>query len=65
MGIKRIVKDKDGRPIDFGAYGCSNCHDAVDGRIQTRHAWCDIKMAHYKGFERTLEILIKKGLIKT
>ncbi len=46
-----------------GSYGCSRCHDAVDGRMKTGFRVDDLKLMHYDGVFRTQLILIKKGLI--
>lgn len=55
MGIK---------PPDFmGAYACSACHDAVDGRIKTDLSEEELRLAHAEGVMRTLVVLQKKGLI--
>jgi putative bacteriophage protein len=56
MGIK---------PPDFmGAYACSSCHDAVDGRMKTDLSEEELRLAHAEGVMRTLVILEKKGLLK-
>lgn len=51
---------------EFGAYGCSACHDAVDGRlcIDTEYSRDELKIAHYEGVFETLMKLKQKGLIK-
>ena len=55
MGIK---------PPDFmGAYACSACHDAVDGRVKTDLSEEELRLAHAEGVMRTLVVLQKKGLI--
>ena len=55
MGIK---------PPDFmGAYACSGCHDAVDGRIKTDLSEDELRLTHAEGVMRTLVILQKKGLL--
>lgn len=46
-----------------GAYGCSNCHDAIDGRLQTDHSWHELKKMHLEAMVRTQNILVDKGLI--
>ena len=46
-----------------GAYACNCCHDAIDGRIQTRHSHQYIQLSFLQGMKRTQDILIKKGLI--
>lgn len=45
------------------AYGCSACHDAVDGRTKTNYSKDELELMHRQGVERTQDILIKKGLI--
>ena len=56
MGIK---------PPDFmGAYACSICHDAVDGRIKTDLSDEELRLAHAEGVMRTLVLLQRKGLLK-
>jgi len=48
-----------------GAYCCSSCHDAVDGRImQVTNPRFVIELAFYDGMVRTQNILVEKGLIK-
>lgn len=53
MGIK----------TNFGAYACSSCHDALDGRVKTGYTQEYIKLAHYEGVIETLAILMDKGLL--
>lgn len=53
-------------PDEFGAYGCSSCHDVVDGR-RPRPPGLTLEMVedYFKaGIERTREILRRKGLLK-
>jgi len=45
----------------FGAFGCSSCHDAVDGRLRTNY---DYKLYFYDGMIRTQKIWLKEGLVK-
>lgn len=48
-------------PDILGAYACSACHDAVDGRTKTpRH---EVRLAFWEGHARSVRILIDKGLI--
>jgi len=48
----------------LGAYCCSACHDAVDGRGKSEwKSKQDIENAFYEGIFRTQLILINKGLI--
>ena len=45
------------------AYSCSNCHDAVDGRLKTGLSADELKVAFAEGVMRTQQILIKLGLV--
>ena len=56
MGIK---------PSDlaFGAWACSNCHDAIDLRVRTEWSREELRMFHLEGVMRTLAQLEKEGLI--
>ena len=47
----------------FGAWGCSACHDTVDGRRYTNYKKQLLKNWHYEGVFRTQEILKAEGLI--
>jgi len=48
----------------LGAYCCSSCHDAVDGRgVSDWNKKQEIENAFYEGIFRTQLILIEKGLI--
>ena len=49
-----------------GAYACSRCHDAVDGRIamsMMAHSSREIKLAFYDGVIRTQSIMIIDGVL--
>jgi len=48
-----------------GAYGCSSCHDAVDGRFKLGKALpChEVKLWFYDAMVRTQIMLMEKGLI--
>ena len=48
----------------FGAFGCSSCHDAIDGRTPTQYKRTELKLMHLEGVIETQSILIKEGLIK-
>jgi len=48
----------------FGAYCCSSCHDAIDGRKNTEYSIDDLKLAHLFGVFRTQMIMIDKGILK-
>ena len=47
----------------LAAWGCSECHDAVDGRNKWRNIFSDddLKLWHYEGVFRTQKILIDEG----
>jgi len=54
------------KPPDwFGVYGCSSCHDVIDGRIQVD---ASLGMAKHQiindALFRTWQRMIEKGLIK-
>jgi len=46
-----------------GAYGCSKCHDAVDGRIRVLYP-NELKLDHLQGVIRTQELMIRNGILK-
>lgn len=49
---------------DFhGAYACSNCHDAVDGRLKTHFSKEQVKLMHLEGVIETQMKLKQKGLM--
>jgi Protein of unknown function (DUF1364) len=50
------------KPIDIiGAWGCSPCHAAVDGRIKTGFSHEALRLMHAEGMARTLAALVKQG----
>lgn len=57
-GIGQKVNDA------FGAYACSSCHDAVDGRTPTQYRRAELKLMHLEGVIETQAILMQEGLIK-
>lgn len=49
------------------AYGCSDCHDVVDGRNAALRRILpdgDLRLFFYEGVIRTQEIMLAEGLIK-
>lgn len=46
-----------------GAYACSDCHDAIDGRKRTDCAQDELKLAHLEATIETQIKLAKKGLM--
>lgn len=50
------------KPNDiFGAWACSSCHDAVDGRMKTEYPRDELRLAHAEGVFRTQQILKNEG----
>lgn len=43
------------------AWGCSECHNACDGRTKTSYSRDEIKLAHAEGVLRTQAILRSEG----
>ena len=55
MGIK---------PNDLqGAWACSACHDAVDGRRSSEFSHHELRMMHLEGMVRTIDILVNEGKV--
>lgn len=55
MGIK---------PNDLqGAWACSACHDAVDGRIKTEYSQYELRVMHLEGMVRTVDALVSEGVV--
>jgi len=50
-------------PDIFGAWGCSACHDAVDGRSRILPEY-DYTMVFYEAVFRTQKVLLDEGKIK-
>ena len=46
-------------PDTMAAWGCSECHGRVDGRIKTEHDQSVIRLAHCEGVLRTMQEIIK------
>lgn len=52
-------------PDYWGAFGCSTCHDIVDGRMMVNDiSKTDIYKLHTIGIYRTMKILFEDGVIK-
>lgn len=50
------------KPNDlFGAWACSACHDAIDGRVRTELSREELRLAHAEGILRTQQALIREG----
>ena len=50
-------------PDYFAVYGCSTCHDVIDGRAKTDLSKEEILKCQMRGLERTWKIMIDEGLI--
>lgn len=48
----------------LGAYGCSCCHDVVDGRQRSNFTGQELRVMHLEGMAETQLKLLAKGLIK-
>lgn len=52
------------KPPDYlGAWACSACHDAVDGRVKTDYTHDELRLAHAEGIFRTWGKLVAQNLI--
>lgn len=53
------------KPPDMqGAYGCTPCHDEVDGRMhRSAFSRADLRLMHAEGVMRTQLLLLRQGLI--
>lgn len=51
-------------PDHWGAYGCSACHDVIDGRRKTDLPADELLRCMMRGLYRTWERMILKGLIR-
>ena len=47
-----------------GAYCCSSCHDAIDGRSRTDYSKDQLKQMHLEGVIRTQLRMVELGLIE-
>lgn len=46
------------KPNDMiGAWACSSCHDAVDGRLKTEYSKDELERAHLDGMARTIKAI--------
>ena len=53
------------KPVDVcGAHACSACHDAIDRRSHRELEYDFVRLAHAEGVVRTLNLLVKQGLLK-
>jgi hypothetical protein len=63
-----LYEDGKGRGIKaediYIAYGCSACHDFIDGRNSEGYSYLETKQFFHRGMKRTWKRLIEKGIIK-
>lgn len=53
------------KPNDLqGAWACSSCHDAIDGRANIELSRLELRMYHAEGCFRTIDTMVREGLIK-
>ena len=54
------------KPSDLlGLIACSNCHDVIDGRVNSEHSKRDIEVMMYEGHCESLLLLELNGLVET
>ncbi|RJG10937.1 DUF1364 domain-containing protein [Pseudomonas cavernicola] len=46
-----------------GAWACSACHDACDGRAKTGYSQDELRLMHLEGVMRTIDILVREGSV--
>ena len=47
----------------FAVYACSNCHDVIDGRVNTGFSKVELQAEKLRALEETQGKLIDKGLL--
>lgn len=47
----------------FGSFCCSSCHDVLDGRVPSKYTKDELKLMHYEGMQRTIEIWLRENLL--
>ena len=50
-------------PDWWSVYGCSNCHDVIDGRMKTDLSSDEVRACIMRGLYRTIKSRIEQGLI--
>ena len=51
-------------PDWFAVYGCSSCHDIIDGRLANKFSNGTVTVLEQNALFRTWQRMIEKGLIK-
>tara|TARA_R100000541_G_scaffold50987_1_gene58307 strand:+ start:4373 stop:4666 length:294 start_codon:yes stop_codon:yes gene_type:complete len=49
---------------NMGVFGCSNCHDIIDGRVRSEFNKGELNTEKLRALEETQEILMSSGLIE-
>ena len=63
-GYKAMGSRQSSLPDLCGAWICSRCHDIVDGRVPSPdHTRNQIQLWHAEGVMRTLDALVKAGVL--
>jgi Protein of unknown function (DUF1364) len=53
------------KPLDLiGAWACSDCHSAIDGRSKTGYTREQLDLMHLEGMTRTITLLHRQGKLK-
>lgn len=53
------------KPNDLqGAWACQYCHDKIDGRANADMPHDELRLYHAEGVFRTLDTLIREGILK-
>lgn len=50
-------------PDHFGAFACSSCHDAIDGRSKTDYPRSELRRMHAEAVIRTFDAFVSEGLL--
>lgn len=48
----------------IATFACSDCHDAIDGRVRTGYSKAELDLMAREGVERTQLTWLKEGLLK-
>lgn len=63
-GYKATGSKKASLPDICGAHACDVCHGLVDGRLRTTTmSYDELQLAHAEGVMRTLDLLVKDGVL--
>lgn len=51
-------------PDVLGAFGCSACHDVVDGRTKTDYTHAELRLMHLEGMARSQAWLVSEEILR-